>query len=202
MPTAYCPYTLARIADAVKSKKYAWFEGEYDLNVVGVRSNDLQSNGFNDWITVSHRRPSGVWAFYGFQATTDPGLYWREHPDNVKGVAMVVPGQYRGLWRRGLHQGKYDALVQAAPVTVYRDGNHDATLNPNAAVVETGMFGINCHRARESGASVNVDKWSAGCQVFADSDDFQFLLTLCARQAVTGNGTAVTYTLLDERDVR
>lgn len=198
----FCPYTCGKIAEAVKAKRYVWFEGEYDLNLVGVRSADLQANTFNDWITVSHRRASGVWAFYAFQATTDPGLYWRENLDNVKGVAMVVPGQYRGLWKRGLHQGKYDALVQAAPVTVFRDGNRDATLAPNAAVVETGLFGINCHRARESGASANVDKWSAGCQVVADSDDFQMLLTLCARQTVTGKGTAFTYTLLDERDIR
>lgn len=198
----YCPYTCARIADAVKSRRYAWAEAEYRLNVVGVRSADLQANTFNDWITVSHRRASGTWAFYAFAATTDPGLFWRENPENVKGVAMVVPGQYKDLWKRGLHQNKYPALVQAAHVTVYRDGNRDATLNPDAAVVETGIFGINCHRARESGASAQVDKWSAGCQVFADSDDFAFLLTLVDRQSSSGGGERITYTLLDERDVK
>ena len=76
----FCPYTAAKIMVAVNKLGYRWFDGEYDLNIVGVRSSDLQSNTFNDWLTVCHKRASGVWAFYGFQATTDPGTYWRAHP--------------------------------------------------------------------------------------------------------------------------
>ena len=198
----FCPYTCGKIADAVKAKGYKWFEGQYDLNLVGVRSSDLQANTFNDWLTVSHRRDSGVWAFYAFQATTDPGLYWRENPDNVSGVAMVVPNQYPQLWRLGLHQGKYPALVQNADVTVYRDNDRDKLLQPNAAKTETGKFGINCHRANPDGASQNVDKWSAGCQVLADSDDFGFLYALCQRQIALKKGLTFTYTLLTEADVK
>ena len=199
---AYCPYNPARLSAAMAAKHYAEFKGEYDLNIVGVRSLDLQSNAFNDWLCVWHVRANGCVPFYTFQATTDPGVYWRERPENVKGVAMMVPGQYRGLWRLGMHQGAYKALVQNNDVTVYRDGNKDATLSANAAVVETGKFGINCHRARESGASGSVDKWSAGCQVLADADDFAFLLTLCDRQVANGKGSTFTYTLLAESDIK
>lgn len=201
MPT-YSPYTCGRIADAVKARKYAWFENEYDLNIVGVRSADLQANTFNDWVTVSHKRASGIWAFYAFQATTDPGVFWRENPENVSGVAMLAAGQHRALWRIGLHQGKYPALVQNADAVVYRDSNRDKLLQPDAAKVETGKFGINCHRANPDGASQNVDKWSAGCQVLADSDDFSFLLTLCQRQIVVRKALTFTYTLLNEAEVK
>ena len=40
---------------------------------------------------------------------------------NYKGVAILKPGQYKKSHKIGKHQGKYEALCQQNPVTVYRD---------------------------------------------------------------------------------
>ena len=79
-----------------------------------------------------------------------------------------------------------------------RDANRDNILDYDGHE-ETGLFGINLHRANQYGRSIQVDKWSAGCQVFADSKDFAVLMAL-AREAAKAWGDRVTYTLLNERD--
>lgn len=192
--------------EAVKAvmerKGYKVFEGSrqkgYDLNIFGVRAADTAANTFNDWLGVMYLQ-SGVWNMFAFPGTTDPGLYWREHPMNVHGTALVKPGQYRGLWKRGRHQGKYEALVQASPISVYRDANRNATLEPREETVQVGMFGINMHRANPNTPSVQVNKWSAGCQVFADPIQFDFMMALVRKsQAIWGD--RFSYTLLTEAD--
>ena len=201
MPSNYCPYTLPKIISAMKEKSYSVFEKEYDLNIVGIRTAETESNQFNDWITMFHKRASGVWAFYTFQATTDPGLFWRQNPENINGVAILKPNQWKGMWTLGKHQGKYEAFVQAKPITVYRDSNKNSTLDTKLKE-DTGIFGINGHRAKENGTSTNVDKWSAGCQVWADSDDHDFAMVLAKRQIEKGIGNSFTYTLLEEHDIK
>jgi len=189
-------WTCRQVHDAARAAGHVIFRGEHDLNLIGIRTADNSSNAFNDWMTVSHFRRDKTWAFYAFQCTTDPGLYWRQHPLNVDGTAIVVPGQYRGLWQRGKHRGKYEALVQVGPVKVWRDNNKDESLDFNGEPRE-GIFGINMHHASGTGRSTDVDKWSAGCQVLADIDDFNFLITVCRRQIARGYKT-FSYTLLDD----
>ena len=41
------------------------------------------------------------------------------------GCAVLKPGQYRGSHKLRLHGGKYLALGQKKPVTVYRDNNRN-----------------------------------------------------------------------------
>lgn len=200
----YCPYNWKNISEALKNKNYVIFNKEYNINIVGVRTTELQlqSNQFNDWICIFHRRNSGVVAFYGFQATTDPGIFWRQNPGNARGVGFLVPGQYRGMWKLGFHQGKYEAFVQESPVKLYRDNNKDAILDIDPKNIDVGLFGVNGHRAKDDGASQRVDKWSAACQVWADSDDFAFALKLAKKQIETGYGDKFTYTLLVQKDVK
>lgn len=199
----YCPYTFGRLAEVVKSKGAPIIERPNEINIWGVRSNDLQSNAFNDWLTFSYRRDDGVFAFYAFQATTDAGLYWRQNPENAKGVGVLVPGYYPGLWHRGLHRGQYPALVQTGPCDVWRDNNRDAVLDIGSATpIERGVkIGLNLHHARAVGASAQVDKWSAACQVVADADDHAFVMTLVGRQISAGLPDNFGYVLLNERDV-
>jgi hypothetical protein len=63
--------------------------------------------------------------------------------------------------------------------------------------IDTGFFGINIHKAGR--ASVQVDKWSAGCQVFAKSADFAEFMDL-TEEAEKRYGNSFTYTLLLETD--
>lgn len=149
------------------------------LNIVGVRNTDvLDSNEFNDHLYVWYY-DRGTPLLFHCPITTDPGVYYRYNNLNTAGTAIVVPGQHRDLWRVGMHQGKYKALVQNKPVLVYRDADKNGTIDITpATVIATGFFGINLHRTIESGVSKLVDKWSAGCQVIPNSDHYGTLMRI------------------------
>ena len=198
-------YTRQQIKDAVIAKDYKWFEsGNYNLNIVGVRNsetNNKVTNKFDDCLTVSYNF-QGEEKFHCFECTTDPGKHWVENVLNPNGVAILVPGQYRGSHKIGLHQGKYEALRQKKPLKVYRDGDRDDTYDFIEENVHEGIYGINIHRAtaREGGKSVQVDKWSAGCQVIAANDDFKLFMEIC-RKARDVWGNSFTYTLINSNDI-
>jgi len=115
---------------------------------------------------------------------------------NVSGTAILVPGQYRGVYKIGKHRGQYEALVQlGGRVKVYRDRNKDEVLDMNPDTADEGYFGINIHKAGTQ--STEVNKWSAGCQVFANEYDFRQFMNLVKRSAELW-GETFTYTLVDE----
>ena len=197
-------FTREQIETAVKSKGYMWFDSnkDYDLNIVGIRNvntGNRVTNRFDDWLTVSYKI-NGIWQFHIFTATTDPGItHTTQRLLNPKGVARLVPGQYRRSHRIGLHQGKYEALVQQTPVKVFRDANRDMKFDET--LVDEGMFGINIHRSSPTGVSTLVDGWSAGCQVFANIGDFRRFMQLCNKaREIFGN--SFTYTLLLSTDIK
>jgi len=184
----------------MRKKDYLVFGGGtkgYDLNIFGIRTNDMEANTFNDVIGVMYLFDSR-WNCFLFPGSTDPGTYYRENPMNVNGTALLKPGQYRGMLKLGKHSG-YDAFQQNAPVKVYRDADRDNVLEVDEDNVEEGMFGINLHRANASQGSTQVDKWSAGCQVLQDPVQFDFLYHLGEKSA-DRFGNSFTYTLLLEDD--
>ena len=167
------------------------------LNLIAVRHQDTRANTFNDLFCVLYKLKN-KWVLEQFKCTTDPGVFYREKPCNVDGTAIVVPGQYRSLWTFGFHQGKYPALVQNKPITVFRDANKDEALDMDVNQnKQTGYFGINCHRANANHESTQVDKWSAGCQVFANPEDFDVFMALC-RASAKKWGNTFSYTLLEQ----
>lgn len=182
--------TLDNIKAACIKKGYKWFD---DINIVWVRTADQTVNVFNDFCTVSWKE-NGIWKFIGFKGTTDPGLYYLKNPINVNGTAIVKPGQYIDCWKRGLHKGHY-ALIQVRPITVYRDRNKDGKIDYSSE--ETGLFGINSHRASSAGVSTQVDKWSAGCQVLANTKAQDRYMEICDY----ANRDFYTFTLLEEKDL-
>jgi hypothetical protein len=196
--------SLPQIEAAVKAKGYSWFsQGEYNLNIVGVRNSATGTritNGFDDLITLSYQI-GGVWQHHQYKATTDPGIKSAQNLMNQKGVAVLVPGQYSGSHQIGLHQGKYEALTQRRPVKVYRDRNRDLKYDLDPSKIDEGLFGINIHRASATGTSTLVDGWSAGCQVFASNGDFSHFMNVI-RHARTRWGNTFTYTLIESRDIR
>ena len=185
-------------------KGYRFFKGIYNLNIIGVRSKKSvrQENKFDDAIIVCwgvDSERTGIPNKLIFAATTDPGIKSLKAPMNYKGTAILVPGQYRGSHTIGFHQGKYEALVQCAPVKVYRDADKDNILDMDKRTIDTGIFGINIHKAGI--ASVIVDGWSAGCQVLAIEKDYAIFMDLCRKQKLAGYGDKFTYTLLEEKDL-
>jgi hypothetical protein len=199
-------YTREQIEKAVKSKGYVWFEDAsnktYDVNIVGVRNNapsvaDKVTNVFDDTLTISFKDESGNWQYYAWNATCDQGKKGVMEFHNNKGVARLVPGQYRGVWKIDKHQGKYDALCQRlGNVTVWRDANRDLLFEEK--VTDTGMFGINIHKAGTD--STWVENWSEGCQVFKRVKDFDAFLAIC-KKAAKIHGNKFSYTLIESTDI-
>jgi hypothetical protein len=192
--------TEGKLREALTRLGYAFFEnGDYNLNIIGVRTGDESSNRFNDFIALAYKA-NGEWNLDTFEVTTDPGLYWLNHPMNLKGTAILAADQHKGCYKLGLHQGKYTALVQAKAVPVYRDRNLDNVVDDRGKL-DTGFHGINIHRASSKHQSKQVDRWSAGCQVFADPFDFGSFIKLCEKSASL-YGSRFTYTLIEEKDLQ
>ena len=198
-------YTREQIEAAMASKGYKYFTGgDFDVNIIGVRNTETKgrvTNAFDDCVTISYKE-DGEWKFHCYKATTDPGSHWEKNLLNKKGVAILKPGQYRGSHKLRLHQGKYLALGQQKPVKVYRDNNRDGKYDVLEESIDEGLFGINIHRAtgRAGGTSIRVDKWSAGCQVIADNDDWHQFLDICqTAREIWGN--SFSYTLLESKDI-
>lgn len=198
-------FTREQVELAVKSKGYKWFNDDsnkgYDVNIVGIRNNapsvaDKVTNLFDDFITLSFKE-NGVWKFYIWQATTDPGTKGILETKNKSGIARLVEGQYRGSHTIRLHQGKYEALGQAKNVKVYRDANRD--MKYDETKIEEGIFGINIHHAGAD--STYVNDWSMGCQVFKKTKDFNEFMKIC-RMARDIHGNSFTYTLIESTDIK
>ena len=197
-------YTREEIKCAVESKGYKWFEsGNYNLNIVGVRNSETHgkvTNKFDDCITVSYNI-DGEEKFHCFSATTDPGSHWEKNLLNKDGVAILVPNQYRSSHEIRKHQGKYEALCQKKPVKVYRDNNKDSKYDMLEENIHEGIFGINIRKAGSRiNGSTQIDKWSAGCQVFSKESDFNQLMGL-AYKAKDLYGNSFTYTLIESKDL-
>jgi hypothetical protein len=199
-------YTREQIEKTVKSKGYTWFEDAsnktYDVNIVGVRNNhpsiaDKVTNLFDDCLTITYKDETGNWQFHCWSATTDPGKKGVQEFHNKKGVARLVPNQYRGVWKVDKHQGKYDALCQRlGNVTVWRDANKDLIFEEK--VTDTGIFGINIHKAGQD--SQWVENWSEGCQVFKRVKDFDVFMSIC-KKAAKIHGNKFSYTLIESTDI-
>jgi hypothetical protein len=191
-----------RLLLAVQSAGHKVFTGtDYDMNIIGVRSPSRTANAFDDAIHLVYWDGKDQVQHKRYRATTDPGTYWLDHPMRVEGTAILCAGQYRGVYKVDKHRGKYDALCQrGGRVRVYRDSNRDEVLDHDEDSAVEGYFGINIHRSStRDGGSSQVDRWSAGCQVFADPDDFaDFMATVQLQIKHHPRWTSFTYTLIEE----
>jgi len=201
-------YTREQIKKALEEKNYKWFNDDankgYDVNIVGIRNISTGkkiTNVFDDLITISFKDEKGVWQYFEWANTTDPGkksmLEWNKM--GIKGgCARLVPNQYRSVWSIDKHQGKYDALCQRnGNVKVYRDADFDLEYDENK--ITEGMYGINIHKAGKD--STWVENWSAGCQVFKRVKDFDEFMKIC-RKAAKIHGNKFSYTLLNSDDIK
>jgi hypothetical protein len=194
------PPMLQSILKAMARKNYVVYQEPYKLNIVGVRSKSTTPNSFDDTINVFYKDDAGNWIFKSYPATTDPGSSYLNTPLNQKGTAILKPGQYVNSHKIGLHRNQYTALVQQRPVTVMRDANRDNVLDFTSGKEDTGLFGINLHRASQTGTTKTVGKYSAGCQVFSNINDFNEFLQMCEKHRGK-YGNNFTYTLLIENDL-
>lgn len=122
-----------------------------------------------------------VWSvngFMAFNANTDPSI-------TRPGIATLKPGVWH--YRLGIHNiskaksRQYPALVQAAPVTVSRQGTGD----------DTGWFGLNIHR----GGRVTTS--SLGCITLPPDGNWDSFYTLTKTEMSRAKVSRVPFVLVD-----
>lgn len=157
-----------KIVLAMRAAGYRVDEGAGELNIVYVEGmsadgdpNRNEPNEFNDLrvvirFTAGKPEIAGLW-----EATTEPSRRWTQNPMNPKGAARIAFGQYTA-WQVGVHHNDHEALVQTAPVTVYRDYNRDYKREGDEQ--DTGLFGINQHWGYDLPHD-DLGNSSAGCLV-------------------------------------
>jgi hypothetical protein len=91
-----------------------------------------------------------------WKGSTNPGLFFINHPVNPRGCAQLIEGVL--MFKPGLHDDdQFPAFVQAEDFHINR-------LDEKGHVVghQCGRFGIHLH---SGGPGEDVDKYSAGCQI-------------------------------------
>ena len=224
---AYAEHTRK---DGIKGDNIHVFKDDrnrpYNLNIWGIRSDNQHAGFFDDTLVV--------WSdsYYNkFTVTVDPSDLYLLNPIHKKGTAIIKPGQYRGVWKKGFHQRREDhpALVQVNPIKVYRDFNKDDILDwekpkynysiikridANTSVQEflnaehkivfkihTGIFGINCHRASKWKIKERVGLYSAGCVVHNNPIRYEKEFLNVIDKAITNWGNSFSFTLVTEQQL-
>jgi hypothetical protein len=183
--------TYKEIEQMFKEKGYKFFKGDLNINLFSIRKK-INTNLFDDLFCIAYEK-NGVQYVKEFPVTTDAGLYWLLNPMQVKGTAIIVPGQYLGAYEIGLHRD-YEALRQKKSMKYYRDANRD-NLHDVTGKIEEGIYYTNIHHAGLD--STNVDKWSAGCIVFKKLYDFKTTMGI-VKESAKKYGNSFTFTLFSE----
>lgn len=163
----------SRLAAAMDQRGY-WMSRHPDcFNIVYVegveedgKPNGNAPNRFNDmryllqFASDGTPRLSGAW-----QATTEPGKHWTDHPKVKAGAARIEFGQYKA-WSVGMHHpnsaSRHEALVQVDKITIRRDLNKDYKRDGDLKF--TGDFAINQHWGYDLPAN-DIGKAGAGCLI-------------------------------------
>ena len=173
-------------------------DGDYDLNIIAVRNLENTPNVFDDKLHVVYLL-GGEWKEHIYQVTTDPGRFYLDDPTyrDGKGVAVIYhPQQARGAYKIVLHGGKYEALRQFRPIQFWRDRNFDDKADYTGPVHKDLIY-VNIHRASIKG-STKINKYSAGCIVFANPDEFSQFMGLASKQIESLGYRTFTLTIIAE----
>jgi peptidoglycan hydrolase-like protein with peptidoglycan-binding domain len=139
-----------------------------------------------------------------WEATTEPGRYYTlvEKLD-PRGAARIAFGQYKA-WSVGTHMAgrpsAHEALVQTAPIRVFRDLNAD--FERTGDEVFTGLFGVNQHWGFDLPRS-DVGRASAGCLVGRTKAGHRAFMALCKADPryAASNGYRFVTTVLNAAEV-
>jgi len=140
--------------------------------------NPQTPNAFEDLRVVFSIGPDGVPLIQPWVATTEPGKPYTMKPMNPKGAARIALGQYKS-WSVGTHVGPsgsepHEALVQCAPIDIYRDSNKNFK---REGPTYAGIFGIDQHWGYDQPKD-DVGTASAGCLVGEKRDDHRVFMAV------------------------
>lgn len=195
-----------RMKLVLERKGYVFFDvGTYNINLIGIRSSNREPRSFDDALVIAYRDTVGAPCARAFPITTDPGLTSLTGARHSQGTAILLPGQYRGLYEIGIHgrskpSGGYRALEQRVPARYARDNNGDGVLDTGGPVF-TGNLKTNIHHQGAGATDDWVGAASAGCQVHRYKYNFDEMMRLGDLQVMAGLGNRFTYTLIEESDL-
>jgi peptidoglycan hydrolase-like protein with peptidoglycan-binding domain len=167
-----CGQWIDRIIAYMQKKNYFICRHPDCKNIVYVEGVDADGslnpqtpNAFEDLRIVFSIGPDGKPLIQPWVATTEPGKPYVMNPMNPKGAACIAIGQYKS-WAVGTHVGAsgkdpHEALIQCAPIDVYRDSKKDFK---REGPIYTGIFGVNQHWGYDQPKD-DVGTASAGCLV-------------------------------------
>lgn len=200
-----------QVARAMLAKGYEVFDDNsksHNLNIVGVRDATPEYDAFGCRLVQFWKQENGEWHVISVPFTTFPGdRYTRQKLLNPRGVLIMVPGQYRGIYRLRKHRGLYDALCQdGGAIPVFRDGNRDRIYDMRPSTIQEGYFGANIHAPENPDDGISRDVYdrigsaSAGCQVTKSVRDFLRIREEWY-QSKANWGNSYTYTLIEDSDL-
>ena len=205
--------TLAgRIVGALLAKNFWVCRHPDATNIVYVEGMDVDGtvnanapNEFNDsrFVLRINRAGNPVIADT-WEATTEPGKFFTIGPEaNPDGAARIAFGQYKA-WAVGIHRKgtktAHEALVQVAPIDIFRDKNRDFKRDGDTSV--HGLFGINQHSGLDVAKS-DIRKASAGCLVGRTVAGHRAFMALCKADPrfTSNNGYRFVTAVLPAADI-
>ena len=208
---------IDRLLEIYKTNNYRINETknkEFHLNIGGIRNKSRNSSKYDDFIfifrkckkPINHTVSKGDWqrvyqngyCLDIFAATTNPGTPNLLKPVNSKGAGIIVEGQYKDVYVKGLHND-YPALVQHGIFRVYRDNNKDEILDYDPTTIENIRYGgFNCHRASKWKVVDVIGLYSAGCQVHKNVNYFEQVFMYTIDESINEGFKFFDYTLIKE----
>jgi hypothetical protein len=194
---------IETIHQVMKKAGMKVFTTPFSATLGGIRTKDNSSNKFNDYLFMSYFDDKGVLHSIVEEGTTDAGLYYREHPMNIDGTAIIQHGvQHVGAYQyqnpklnpdQPGHKGK-EAFRQVADMKYWRDADRDVYLEFDGEE-QIGNNSTNGHDMGTSG--ISVDKWSAGCWGSPEERMDKFY-KMAQVQMAHGLGDMFSYAMLHE----
>lgn len=176
---------------------YKFYEGEFAINLYGIRKGYDVVNEFDDILGAAFQDSFGNGVVIESQGTTKPGLHWlKNKKGNVNGTAILQPGQYLRCWQIGLHNGKYSALRQVTRFNVWRDGDSDGEFDIDGDTY-TDVTGLNMHTTSFVNEIEKVGAYSAGCQVRKHHEDHELVMAILNRAKDRWDNDIFSYTLFE-----
>ncbi len=205
---------IAQLKTICQKKGYAFFEnGDYNLNIIFVRKDDIFDNRFSDTLYIAFKI-NGIWQLLTIPCTTLAGtlgvggeqnpLTGTQTGTGVSGTAVIVEGQYRGVYQFiDTYTGWlwYPYFAQIKSMKYYRDNDKNGRISRGQ--IYEGNYATNLHRMSNNGIISefvnfwNVG-WSQGCMGSIEPE-FKKMLPI-VREAVKRYGDKFTMTLLHQND--
>lgn len=187
--------SIKLLIKALKFKNYSIFDSEDEplLNIIGIRNHKRKPNSFDDLIIVLWKQ-HGRWTCRSFHVTTDPCLFFRDHPSYPSSKRILQEGQYLNSFKIGIYKGLVDFNTFMKDLKwglIYRF--IPVNLKDNYSKIDFKCINVP-HRI------INVNKLPGSCQLFDNPEEFKEFMGLISDKK-KNIGNLYSYTLLSSYDL-